>query len=304
MHTKLLTVLFSSVLLTALIGCGKKEESVTPAATATVASEAVTVAASNASAAAAGKITTHVVKKGEIINTIADRYRVAREGVILTNANLLIKKYQETCPATEKKNKKGLFCNDSYKRAWANTLLPGWVLQIETTDHSASALGQVNTKAIDAAMADLPKNTKLAIVLDVSESMSDKMNRAAQYVMSTRKQSGGQLFAMYVYHESVARIEDVPSDEKLMLSITTNSNKLHGRSDVENTKQALKKAFADGAEHVLVISDEEGDDWGNWSEVKTMRPVTAVCMARMSHTCFESFKKLADMTKGKYVRLD
>jgi von Willebrand factor type A domain len=305
MRTDFFVLVLSLSIMSALMGCGKKDEPLPVKAGTGVSVAAISASATFTKAVPqVAKTTKHVVKKGEFMNAIADRYGVAREGLILTNVEYLITKYQETCPEVSKKKKKSLFCNDRYNKAWANTLLPGWEIQIETSDSSASSLGQANAKAIDAAVTDLPKNAKLAIVLDVSGSMSDKMNRAAQYVMSVRKQNGGALFGLYVYHETVARIEDINTDEKLMLSTTRINHKLKGDGGIENTKKALQKAFADGAEHVVVISDEVGDDWGDWSEVKAMPPVTAVCMTRTGNDCFESFAKLAKYTKGKYVRLD
>lgn len=266
-----------------------------------------------AQAVTSAAVKKHTVKKGEFLNAIADRYGVEREALILANAKMLINEYEDACERAHKKvrKSKSLFCNENYKRSWSNTLLPGWKIKIpvvtNTSTEMTTAFGTEKVAAITTAVSGLGGNDSLSVLLDVSGSMGSKRQMVAQYVMDTLKASGKKFAGLYVYSAEVRSINNAIDEPSLREALTASySPSVVGDTSVENTHKALKYVFADKkATHVLVISDEVGNDW-NWSTVKDMKNIIAVCVSNTQgqEPCNDSFKKLSkEAINSKYIQL-
>ncbi len=255
----------------------------------------------------------HTVKKGEFLNAIAGRYGVEREALILENAKMLIDEYEDACERAHKKahKSKSLFCNENYKRSWSNTLLPGWKITIpaaaSTSTEMTTTFGAEKVAAITTAVSSLSGDDSLSVLLDVSGSMGSKRQMVAQYVMDTLKVSGKKFAGLYVYSAEVRSINNAIDAPSLREALTASySSSVVGDTSIENTHKALKYVFANKkATHVLVISDEVGNDW-NWSTVKDMKNIIAVCVSNTQgqEPCNDSFKKLSkEATNSKYIQL-
>lgn len=243
--------------------------------------------------AAPVKMGEHEVKSGEWLRLIADNYGIGWEAILLTNEGFLKKKYEEICPnfstkIREKKGRKGLFCNDEYRRPYGNTLMPGWILKIppkKAPDKISHAVERIHGK-------------RVALVIDDTGSMSQDRNVVSQYYLAAIRSQNKKIVGVWLYSDG--RIRKYEANGVLDLNT-------HGR--FENTHGALKAAATERPDGIILVTDEPGDDW-KWSQVKQLPPVVAHCLKETSsnagnhstgYTCRSNLQKLAKITKGQYL---
>jgi len=232
-------------------------------------------------------ISTHVVQKGEFIRSIAPEHGVDPELIVLANHNLLSEKYDETCAGLSKSyrdrpGRKGLFCNDRYRRPYANTLKPGWELCVPS--------GNVPL-AIEKIVASMP-GKKVALVIDDTGSMSDDRRNVATFYHQALQRYGRQIVGIFLYADGgVTRVTDI--------------GEVNVQGDFENTFEALRTAVEEvGPDLIYLITDEPGDDWPSSLEGLGFPTVVATCLPDQHgiFECEKPLKRLAAAThNGQYV---
>ncbi len=210
----------------------------------------------------------YTVQRGDSIVAISHRNKISPMSVILANQEYLEDKYDETCGKRSDAFRKrtgprtasqggSYFCNDTKARPFANTLKPGWLLEIPST---------ATPPSINSTVEQI-KGNHIAIVIDRTESMSDKIKDVAIFYVNAlqkyeRNITGVFLFTGYdVQRLNTSGVKTVAEAIKAM-------NTEGGR---ENTHQALMKAAEDKPDAIILITDEQGDDW-NWSEIDKAPP--------------------------------
>lgn len=82
------------------------------------------------------------------------------------------------------------------------------------------------------------------------------------------------------------------------------------RGNVGNALNALLMAKADRPDAIIFVTNQQGDDWGDWSRVKDLPPIIAHCVpSRNSETiyrkhvgCDKALRKLVDTVPGsRYI---
>lgn len=222
----------------------------------------------------------YVVQKGDFLRKIADANGVGWEAVLLLNEELLKCKYEEVCTKLVHKPK-SLFCNDAYKRPYANTLSPGWELKIPTS---------VAPNGIAQAVAQI-KGDRVALVIDDSGSIGNDRQVVSEWYLAAFRQSGKKIIGVWLYSDGFVRHYNDAAEIELR---TVGS--------YENTYGALKTAALEKPDSIVLVTDEPGDDWGTWSGVNSLPPVIGHCLQDpMAHSCEANLKRLAAETHGQYV---
>jgi len=238
-------------------------------------------------------ITKHTVQKGEFIRSIGPQLGVDPELLVLANRDFLSKKYAATCAGLsgsyrDRPGRKGLFCNDRYRRPYANTLRPGWELCIPS---------QNVPLAIEKIVASMP-GKKVAIVIDNTESMSDDRKTVATFYHQALQRHGRQIVGIFLYNGS-------RSDGNKEVIRVTDVGEVNVQGDFENTFEALRTAVEEvGPDLVYLITDEPGDDWPTSLEGIGFPTVVATCLPdeRGIFECEKPLKRLAAATPGgQYV---
>lgn len=231
-------------------------------------------------------IHTHQVRRGEFIRFIAPQYGINPELVVLANRDFLTKKYDETCAQfpSSKRNRpgrKGLFCNDRYRRPYANTLRPGWTLCIPSEKVPV---------VVEQIVATTPGH-RVALVIDDTGSMSDDRKAVATFYAQALERHGRNIVGIYLY-----------ADRRVNRVTAIGEARVQG--DFENTFQALQSAIEEaGPDLVYLITDEPGDDWPASLDNLGFPTVVATCLPDTAgyFECERPLKRLASATGGKYV---
>jgi hypothetical protein len=234
---------------------------------------------------------THVVKRGEFLRNIAPQYRnVGWESILLANEDFLKAKYVETCDPlpvryTNNSRRRGLFCNDRYKRPYGNTLRPGWQLVIPA--------GQAPREVEEVIVDNTASGDDVAIVIDDSGSMAEDRRTVAQFYLAMLKKHGRNVEGVWLYVDGTVRKLDVPED--IEAEMTT-------AGKTENTFAAISEAAQSGPDKIILITDEAGDDWPGNLEQYNLPPVIATCLhSGLAYECEPTLKRLAEVTKGQYI---
>ena len=231
--------------------------------------------------------TEHVVKPGEFLRYIAAKHNVDAELVILANRAELVKRYDETCGELPEQyrtstERRGTFCNDNYRRAYANTLRAGWKLCIPASDVP---------KSIEQVVAGTPGQEAVLVIDDTGSMGDDRTTVAALYHQALTKH-GRDVVGIFMY-----------ADRKV--SRVTNIGDAQVSGDFENTFEAIQTAVREaGPDIVYLITDEPGDDWPEQLENLGFPTVVATCLQDDGvYACEEPLKRLAVATNGIYVPL-
>lgn len=228
----------------------------------------------------------YTVVKGDFLKKIADDHNVAWEAVLLLNEDDLKVKYEDTCSTKSQKyranpKRRGLFCNDRFNRPYGNTLMPGWELKIPTT---------VAPTKIEATVASIAGN-RVALVIDDTGSLGNDRTVVSEWYLAACRKSGKQIIGVWVYSDGEVRhYNDAAGVE------------LRTVGGLENTYGALKIAASEKPDSIVLVTDEPGDDWGDWSGVSSLPPVVAHCLLDpMAMSCEPNLKRLANATRGQFV---
>ena len=228
----------------------------------------------------------HNIVRGDWINTIAPKYGVSAELVVLANRDFLTVKYDETCASVPagKRNRpgrKGLFCNDRYRRPYANTLRPSWTLCIPS---------QNVPMVVEQVVASMPGH-KVALVIDDTGSMSDDRKAVATFYAQALERYGRNIVGIFLYADGhVNRVTAVGEAQV--------------QGDFENAFEALRTAVEEvGPDLIYLVTDEPGDDWPARLDNLGFPTIVATCLPNADghFECEQPLKRLASATGGKYV---
>lgn len=256
-------------------------------------------------------VTAHVVKKGQGLGTIARDWApdgtsgldlVALNEAVLAPAFVwrcgdLSKAFRtrEKIDTTRWQRGGGtFFCNDNKGNAnfpaWANSLVPGDIIYVPTgvSQDSAQAILGETAKDINSAVAGLT-GKKIVLVVDVSGSMDDGIDRT-------------KVANLYDSLLPERIIGIVAFSEKAVVVKDLNTYADVGGGGTENVGAALLFAAKLGADEIVLIGDEPGDDLTGFSEFTYLPPVTAHCLPEADFAaCRDAFSKIANNTNGRYV---
>lgn len=228
--------------------------------------------------------TTHTVRKGEFLIGISNSYGVPWEGVMLLNETELARRAEERCGKLSKRythRTRGYYCNETrYFRgrpmASANSLQPGDVLQIPA---------QTTPQNVAAAIVAIP-GERIAVVIDDTGSMDDDRQRVGAWYTQAIRNSGKKIVRVILYADGRIREYDAGS-----VQFQVNGN-------VENTRGALEYAAGLQPDAIVLISDEPGDDWGNFRGLR-LPPVIAHSLNPYAD---ENLERVAQLTGGQFLR--
>lgn len=232
----------------------------------------------------------HVVKRGQYLQWIASRYDVGWEAMLLANEDFLRERYGEVCNRLSQKfrnrqrdrgtRKGGLYyCNDQFNRPYGNTLRPGWRLAVP----AATAPAQ-----IDDVVADM-KGNRIALVIDDTGSMSDDLEKVGEFYLAALRKYKKQLVGVWLYADGQVR------------KYEAGGVRFFAEGQLENTFGALSEAAREKPDIIVLVTDEQGDDW-RWPLVGRLPPVVAHCLRdRQENLCQDNLQRLAKQTQGRYV---
>ena len=229
---------------------------------------------------------THVVRRGEFLRMIAGNYPgIGWEDVLLRNETYLREQYNLTCPKlssryTNRPGRKGSYCNDRFNRPYGNTLRAGWRLLIP----SGTA-----PQSIAAVVAGI-SGKRVALVIDDSDSMTEDRRAVGQFYTAALRQYGKDLIGVWLYADGHVRHYEAGSVE------------FKTDGGIENTRSALEAAAAEKPDAIVLITDEPGDDWGDW-RLPPMPPVYAHCLPNVGgqFECDETLHRLVKHAGGQYI---
>lgn len=237
----------------------------------------------------------HLVKKGQHLTWIAKKNNVGREAMILANEAQLAAAYDKYCgklsqefrtrAKNEGKNKGGLYyCNDTYRRSYANTLRPGMRLIIPQ-DTAPASVEDVVSKI---------RGERIAVVIDETGSTDNKRRMIGQYYLAALRQKARSITGIYLF-SGPGRVRKIDA-----VGVTDLANAMHNRGGTENTHEALRSAALDKPDAIILVTDEQGDDW-DWSIVRSLPSVYAHCLPDPKYpSCEANLRRLADQTGGSY----
>ncbi|MBI4433634.1 hypothetical protein HY632_02595 [Candidatus Uhrbacteria bacterium] len=234
---------------------------------------------------------THVVKKDEFLRNIAPQYvNVGWEDVFLANMEFLQGEYDRVCSRKSSRyrnnpKRRGTFCNDRYKRPYANTLLPGWKLIVP--------LGKAPPE-IDAVVGRT-EGKRVALVVDTTGSMANDQRIVALFYSAALRKHGRQLTGVWLYGDG--HVQRLDPDGFLRFSS-------YG-GQLENTHGALKAATESQPDLIVLVTDEPGDDWVWPGPLSSMGlpKVIATCLSEDGdYLCEGNLQRLVKETGGEYVR--
>jgi len=223
----------------------------------------------------------YTVKRGDFLRKIAQEHGVEWEAMLLVNEEYLKAKYEEVCVNGQVRLKHSLFCNDKYKRPYGNTLSPGWEIKIPAN----SAPQNVNQ-----AVAQI-QGKRVALVIDDSGSIGNDRKMVSEWYLAAFKTHGKEIIGVWLYSDGHIRHYTQAAEVVLRAA-----------GSYENTYSALRAAAQEKPDSIVLVTDEPGDDWGNWSGVESLPPVVAHCLPDPLHmSCEANLKRLAAATHGQYM---
>lgn len=231
----------------------------------------------------------HTVKSGEFLVAIANKYQnVGWEEILLANESFLKTKYDEVCGKKSQSyrsrpSRRGLFCNDRYRRPYGNTLMPGWQLIIPA--------GTAPPEIEDVVSQST--GHQIAIVIDDTGSMGNDIQTVSQFYAAAVRKHGKEIIGIWLYADGQVRRYEANG--------TVSFQRAGGH---ENTYGALKAAAQAQPDTIILVTDEPGDDWRWPVGVGTMGlpPVVATCLPENgTYECAGNLQRLVKEVGGKYV---
>lgn len=233
---------------------------------------------------------THTVKRGEFLIKIAQQANVPWQAVLLINEQDLLARADERCSklpdrytegkTRRGKTRRGYYCNEkrTYKGreiAHANSLLPGDIIRLPSAPSPATIA--------DAVQHIAGKN--VVIVIDDSGSMGDTREQVGAWYAKEIEDAGKDITKVVLYADGQVRTYEAGGVEFLTMG------------DFENTRNALTVAKGYNPDAIVLISDEPGDDWGNW-DLSGFPPIVAHSLDTVAD---ENLRRAASKTGGQFL---
>jgi|GEM_PF-6887597 len=258
-----------------------------PLAGATPAPHAGTAPNSGVTSTPAQKtMTPYKVKAGEYIIAIAQKLGVPWEAIVVANEKALAALAVARCGKlsesyTKRQGRKGHYCNalvvvGGKPMMNANSLQPGDELRIP----SVTAPEQ-----IQQAIGDV-KGDRIVVVIDDTGSMNDDRERVSSWYLQAVMNSGKQIVRVIMYADGFYREFDA------------GNVRFQASGDYENTRAALERAKIYKPDAIVLVSDEPGDDWDGFRNLR-LPPVIAHSLAAVAD---ENLARVASETGGNFLR--
>ena len=230
--------------------------------------------------------------RGDDLHIIAGKYAdVGWEQIGLANDDVLQAHYDRVCPGYWKRypyrrnraGRHGHFCNERYGRPYLNTLTPGLKLGIP----AATAPPEI------VEIVKRVGGQRIALVVDDTGSMNDDQSytrQFAQYYVAAARQAGKEIVGVYLYADGEVR----RYTPETVAYLTTGQE--------ENTFGALREAASSGADTLILVTDEAGNDWPGRLRKRSLPEVIAHCLPRAGrHDCQEPLDRLVDRMGGEVI---
>lgn len=234
----------------------------------------------------------YTVVRGDSLWLIGPREGVDYLQLAVFNRESLVEKYEERCTQLldryRNRHKRGWYCNDRRRDAWANSLKPGDILRIP---EPPPALVTKEVAQIAEVVREAPE--PIAIVVDDTGSMSEDRQTTMDWYLAIANAEGKKVEGVYLYADN--SVERVTPDGRVELRTT---------GSYENTYGALRQANETHPRSILLITDEEGDDW-DWARVGELPPVYGHCLKDAydnRYLCEDTLERLAKATGGRHIR--
>jgi len=247
------------------------------------------------------ELTLHQVSRGQSLGTIARDHAVDGSGgrcLARLNEAVLAPAFVSRCSDVQWTADDGYYCNEARGNdnfpAWANSLLPGdEVFIISGLPETSTGIGGDVTRQVNIAVNAI-KGDSIVLVIDVSGSMGEESDRAR--VLDLYGQLLGGRVTGIVFYSGQAQF--VPADELEEDIFDSWDRSLTGHGAIERVVVALKTAAANGADAIVLIADEPGEDTAGAS-FADFPPVVAHCLPEGAVSfCDSAFGQIATETGG------
>jgi hypothetical protein len=147
------------------------------------------------------------------------------------------------------------------------------------------------TPEISEAIAKIPGN-KIAVVIDDTGSMNDNRRKTAELYLAAINSQGKEIAGVFLYADGQVRKYEGGGVREIQFQ--TDGSR-------ENTFQALQEAAKLSPDAIVLVTDEEGDDW-DWSKTGNLPPVIAHCLPDQGQCeCRPTLMQVAEDSKGQYI---
>lgn len=239
-----------------------------------------------------------VIQQGDYLAKIARQpgLNMPLDDLVEINEDVLapVATYEGKCgelSVSYRKNprRNGHFCNDGLESPWANTLVAGEVVYVPAGFGSAgsSAISPDIAREVNRSVSQI-QGEKIVLVVDDTGSTED--DRVAISNLYQQLLGSGRVIRVVTYADGDVR------------DFRPGNVQYQHTGGTENTRAALLHAKTFGADHIVLISDEPGDDWGGRITAMGLPPVTAHCLrSDYGHECEVTLNDLAKATGGEYI---
>ncbi len=229
----------------------------------------------------------YIVQPGDsIISTIAPKHNVPWEAIAVVNESELARVNAERCAKlseryTDNRSRRGHYCNKTVvvggkPMVDLNSLQPGDKLRIPLTRHPV----------VDQVIAAIPGRS-IAIVIDDTGSMGNDLAQVSAWYMRASHELGKDIVTVVLYADG--NVRQFKSTGEVTFAVT---------GDFENTRNGLEVAAAAKPDAIVLVSDEPGDDWNGFKDLK-LPPVYTHSLDTTSH---ENLRHVATVTGGQFMR--
>jgi hypothetical protein len=225
------------------------------------------------------------VQSGDFLIKIAADHATPWQSVLVLNEGVLADLADERCGKlrgryTKSKRRKGYYCNEmlSYqgKRiVHANSLKPGDMIRF---------LKEAAPVSISEAVAAV-SGKNIVVVVDDTGSMSDNRQQVTAWYLNVIEKSGKEIRKVILFADGEVR--------------ELNAGKVEFQTvgEVENTRAALERAMTYNPDAIVLVSDEPGDDWRGFKDLKLV-PVIAHSIDRSAD---DNLRHVAKLSGGQFV---
>lgn len=205
----------------------------------------------------------HTIKPGEYIITVAAKYGVPWQSVVEANFAMLTDRARldKLCGNLSAKyrrsaGRRGHFCNElvvvgGQRMLGPNTLQVGEVIRVPTV---------MTPPEVQASVARIP-GTRVVIVVDDTGSMQDDHRTVMQWYIQAAQSKN--VVRVLTYADNHVRVYDNAGGVQFQTV-----------GQIENTRAALERAMDFNPDMIVLVTDEPGDDWRNFKNLK-LAPVIA-----------------------------
>ncbi len=229
--------------------------------------------------------TEYTVRQGDFIVKIAQAKGVPWESLIIANERELNDRASRRCSKlseryTKDPNRDGHYCNSllvyhGRHMVSFNSLQPGDTLHIPSTSTPV---------AVRESIKNI-KGNKIVVVIDDTGSMTDDRERVSSWYLQEIKNSGKQIARVILYADGYYR------------ELNEGNVDFRVSGTYENTRGALELASRYHPDAIVLVSDEPGDDWRNFSGLH-LPPVIA---HSLNNSADENLERVARLTGGSFL---